>query len=108
MKSLPLHTLTVSLTFAALSGCGKSDPPPAPPPPQVTVLDANPQNVPLTRSLVGRLSAYYSANVTARVSGVLVKRRYTEGSEVTAGQVLFEIDPAWYQTTLSSNIATLA
>ncbi|HXZ09830.1 MAG TPA: efflux RND transporter periplasmic adaptor subunit, partial [Paraburkholderia sp.] len=71
-------------------------------------LDAEPQNVPLTRSLVGRLSPYYSANVTARVSGVLMKRLYTEGSEVKAGQVLFEVDPTWYQTVLNTDLATLA
>jgi membrane fusion protein, multidrug efflux system len=108
MKSMLLRTPLLSLSVAALFGCGKSDPPPAPPTPQVSVLDAQPQNVPLTRSLVGRLSAYYSANVTARVSGVLTKRLYTEGSEVKAGQVLFEIDPTWYQTVLNNNLATLA
>ncbi|MGV2288085.1 efflux RND transporter periplasmic adaptor subunit [Trinickia sp. YCB016] len=108
MKSMLLRTTLISIGVAALFGCGKSAPPPAPPPPQVGVLDAEPQNVPLTRSLVGRLSAYYSANVTARVSGVLMKRLYTEGSEVTAGQTLFEIDPSWYQTVLNNDIATLA
>ena len=108
MKSMLLRTTLISIGVAALFGCGKSAPPPAPPPPQVGVLDAEPQNVPLTRSLVGRLSAYYSANVTARVSGVLMKRLYTEGSEVKAGQTLFEIDPTWYQTVLNNDIATLA
>jgi membrane fusion protein (multidrug efflux system) len=98
----------MSIGVVTLFGCAKSDPPPAPPPPQVGVLEAQPQNVPLTRSLVGRLSPYYSANVTARVSGVLLKRLYTEGSEVKAGQVLFEIDPMWYQTVLHNDTATLA
>ena len=71
-------------------------------------MEAEPRNVPLTRSLVGRLSAFYSGNVTARVSGVMLKRLYTEGSEVKAGQVLFEIDPAWYRTVLNNDLATLA
>src|ERR1700761_4343709 len=108
MKSLLLRTSLMSIGAAALFGCAKSDPPPAPPPPQVGVLEAQPQDVPLTRKLVGRLSAYYSANVTARVSGVLLKRLYTEGSEVKTGQVMFEIDPAWYQTVLNNDLATLA
>lgn len=108
MKSLPVRTSLMSIGVVTLFGCAKSDPPPAPPPPQVGVLEAQPQNVPLTRSLVGRLSPYYSANVTARVSGVLLKRLYTEGSEVKAGQVLFEIDPMWYQTVLHNDTATLA
>jgi membrane fusion protein, multidrug efflux system len=108
MNSTVLRTSFISLGVATLFGCGKSDPPPAPPPPQVGVVQAEPSDVPLTRSLVGRLSSYYSANVTARVSGVLMKRLYTEGSEVKAGQVLFEIDPAWYQTVLNTDKATLA
>jgi membrane fusion protein (multidrug efflux system) len=39
---------------------------------------------------------------------VLLKRLYTEGSEVKTGQVMFEIDPAWYQTVLNNDLATLA
>jgi membrane fusion protein (multidrug efflux system) len=54
------------------------------------------------------LSAYYSANVIARVSGVLLKRVYTEGSEVRQGQLLFQIDPAYYQTQLDNDLAALA
>lgn len=72
------------------------------------MLDAEPQDVPLTRSFVGRLSAHYSANVAARVSGVLTKRLYQEGSAVKAGQVLFEIDPTWYRTVLNNAMAMLA
>jgi membrane fusion protein, multidrug efflux system len=98
----------VSISLVALFGCGKSDPPPAPPVPHVGVMDAEPSNVPLTRNFVGRLSAYYSANVTARISGVLMKRLYTEGSEVKAGQTLFEIDPTYYKTVLDTDVATLA
>jgi len=71
-------------------------------------MQAEPANVPLTRSFVGRLSPFYSANVTARVSGVLMKRIYTEGSQVKAGQTLFEIDPTYYETVLNTDLATLA
>ena len=98
----------LSIGLLALFGCSKNDPPPAPPAPQVGVMEAEPGNVPLTRGFVGRLSAYYSANVTARVSGVLTKRLYTEGSEVKAGQALFQIDPTYYQTVLDNDLATLA
>jgi membrane fusion protein (multidrug efflux system) len=58
--------------------------------------------------MVGRLSSYLSANVTARVSGVLVKRNYKEGSEVRQGQVLFEIDPAFYRAQLNLALGALA
>ncbi|NPT56662.1 efflux RND transporter periplasmic adaptor subunit [Paraburkholderia sp. 5N] len=98
----------VSIGLLSLFGCGKNDPPPAPPAPQVGVMEAEPSNVPLNHSFVGRLSPYYSANVTARVSGVLTKRLYTEGSEVKAGQTLFQIDPTYYQTVLDNDLATLA
>ncbi|WP_028223970.1 efflux RND transporter periplasmic adaptor subunit [Paraburkholderia ferrariae] len=107
MTLLPVRASLLSIGFIALAACSKSEPP-APPPPQVSVVKAEPQNVPLQRDLVGRLSAYYSANVTARVSGVLVKRAYTEGATVKAGQTLFEIDPAYYQSVLNNDLATLA
>ncbi|OAJ59213.1 efflux transporter periplasmic adaptor subunit [Paraburkholderia ginsengiterrae] len=109
MKSLPtsVPVLCASLCLLALAACTKSTPP-APPPPQVAVTTAHPQTVPLTRQFVGRLSPYYSANVTARVSGVLVKRAYAEGSQVRQGQVLFEIDPSYYKAQLDNDIAQQA
>ena len=66
------------------------------------------QSVPLERQFVGRLSAYYSANVTARVSGVLLRRTYAEGTPVRAGQLLFEIDPVFYRAQLNNDLALLA
>ena len=66
------------------------------------------QQVQLTHEFTGRLSAYREANVLARVAGVLLKRWYTEGSEVRPGQRLFEIDPAPYQATLDADLAALA
>jgi len=94
------------LCLTAFGGCAKHTPPP--PPPQVGVVKAEAAVVPLTRSLVGRLAPHFSANVIARVSGVLVKRDYAEGSSVKKGQVLFEIDPSFYQTVLDNDLATLA
>jgi membrane fusion protein (multidrug efflux system) len=74
----------------------------------VGVLVARAQPVPLTRDLVGRLSATRSADVRARVAGVLLKRLYTEGSDVKAGQTLFEIDPAPLRAALDAAQAALA
>ena len=106
MKSIPL--LCVALfALSALSGCGKSGQASAPPPPQVGVVTVQPTTVALTRDLVGRLSPYLSANVTARVSGVLIKRVYKEGSDVKAGQALFEIDPTFYQAQLNNDLGIL-
>ena len=66
------------------------------------------QPVPLTRNLVGRLSATRSADVRARVAGVLLKRLYVEGSDVKAGQPLFQIDPAPLRAALDGALASLA
>ncbi len=74
----------------------------------MTVIAVAPQRVALTSSFTGRLSAYREANVLARVSGVLLKRLYQEGTEVKAGQPLFEIDPAPYQAALDAAVAALA
>jgi membrane fusion protein (multidrug efflux system) len=64
--------------------------------------------VPLVQELVGRLSAVRSADVRARVAGVVQKRTYTEGSDVKEGQLLFEIDPAPLRATLNAQLANLA
>lgn len=108
MKSLLLRTPVLCLSLLALAACGKKPEPPQPPPPQVGVVTARLQSAPLARDTSGRLSAYYSANVTARVSGVLLKRTYTEGSAVKQGQLLFEIDPTFYQAQLNNSLSILA
>lgn len=82
--------------------------PPAPPPPEVGVVTVQPQNVPLTGNFVGRVSAFRSADIYARVPGVLLKRTYKEGSEVKAGQLLFQIDPAPFKAALANAQAGLA
>ena len=97
------------MAVASLAACGSSGqraPQAAPPP--VTVVAVEPQQVALTSSFTGRLSAYREANVLARVSGVLLRRLYKEGTEVKTGQPLFEIDPAPYQAALDAAVAALA
>lgn len=101
--------LAVALAAAALAACGKKEEKPqAPPPVEVGVVAVHPENVPLTRDLVGRLSAYRSSDVRARVPGVLIKRVYREGSDVKEGDLLFEIDPAPLKAALNASQATLA
>lgn len=97
-----------ALAFALLLGaCSRTTPPPAPMP-TVSVIVASPASVPLTQSLVGRLSAYRSANVLARVAGVLLSRDYHEGKKVDKGQLLFQIDPAPFKAALDDANAQLA
>jgi len=101
-------TLAAALLALLLGACARSGPPPASPPPQVGIVVVHAQPVPLTRNLVGRLSATRSADVRARVAGVLLKRLYTEGSDVKAGQPLFQIDPAPLRAALDGALASLA
>ncbi|OWT54194.1 efflux RND transporter periplasmic adaptor subunit [Candidimonas nitroreducens] len=108
MKNFVLRTAPWCLALL-LTACGKGEnqaPPSAPP--LVGVVAAQPENAPLFKNLVGRLSAYRSADVNARVAGVLLKRAYVEGSEVKKGQLLFEIDPAPLKAALASAKAQLA
>jgi membrane fusion protein, multidrug efflux system len=77
-------------------------------PPEVAVVRAHAQSLPLTRDLVGRLSALRTADVRARVAGILQRRLYREGSEVGEGQALFQIDPAPLKAALDAALAALA
>lgn len=100
---------TPILIFALVAaGCGKAPQQMQMPPPEVGVVVAKAQSVPLTRDLVGRLSATRTADVRARVAGVLQKRVYTEGSDVKQGQLLFQIDPAPLKAALDAQLANLA
>ena len=98
--------LTVGLTLTA---CGKKPAPkPQGGPPEVGVITVQPQRVALTTELAGRTSPYLIAEVRPQVGGIIKKRLFTEGSDVHAGQVLYQIDPASYEATLASAKASQA
>jgi membrane fusion protein (multidrug efflux system) len=67
-----------------------------------------PQVVPVTTELPGRTSAFLVAEVRARVDGIVLRREFTEGAEVKAGQRLYKIDPAPYIAALNNAKASLA
>jgi membrane fusion protein (multidrug efflux system) len=91
-----------------IAGCDRAAPQGPPPgPAQVGVLTIATAAVPLTEDLPGRTSAFRVAEVRARVSGVVLKRFFTEGRDVKEGEVLYQIDPAPYQAALDSAIGTL-
>jgi membrane fusion protein, multidrug efflux system len=106
-RTMVRHAALAAAASLLLAACGAHKPPPAPPP-QVGVVIAHAQTVPLTSDLVGRLSATRVADVRARVAGVLLKRLYVEGSDVKAGQRLFQIDPAPLRAALDGADAALA
>lgn len=89
------YVLAAAMVFV-VSACG--DPqqaaPPAPPAAQVPVLALEPTSGAHRESVVGRLSALRSAEVRARVGGILLERVYSEGSDVAEGELMFRIDPA--------------
>jgi len=108
MKNLP--TLTAATILAvALSACNSGGPGQMPPhgPPEVGVVTVQPEDVALSTELPGRTSAYLIAEVRPQVGGILQKRLFEEGSEVRAGQPLYQIDPAPYRATLARAEASL-
>ena len=105
----------IGAAAAALVACGNRDDgaarpaaPAGPPPAEVGVITATPRSVGLITELPGRLDPVRVAQVRARATGILQKRVFREGSDVKAGQVLFQIDPAPYRAALDSAQASLA
>jgi RND family efflux transporter MFP subunit len=76
--------------------------------PGVEVVQVIQKDVPVYREWIGTLDGMVNAEIKARVTGYLIKQVYTEGSLVTAGQLLFEIDPRPFQAALDQAKATLA
>ena len=92
-----------------MTSCSK--PPKAPPqagPPEVGFMTVQPQRVAITTELSGKTTASMVAEVRPQVGGIIQKRLYTEGSDVKAGAVLYQIDPASYQAAFAGAKAVLA
>lgn len=107
------YGLTLSALGLAvlLAGCGQGDTAPAkgaPPPAEVGVVTVATSDVGLVSELPGRLEASRVAQVRARATGILQKRLFREGSDVKAGQALYEIDASPYQAVFDSARAGLA
>ena len=112
LKTRPTRLLATAL-LAALSftatACGKKQPPMPPSgPPEVGFVTIQPQRVALTTELSGRTAPYLIAEVRPQVGGIIKQRLFTEGSDVKAGQVLYQIDPASYEAALASARANQA
>lgn len=109
MQARPL-ILAVAIA-AALAGCSKSEAPAGArqmPPATVEVMTAGAADNALTQDLPGRLTAYRTAEVRARVEGIIEKRLFAEGGQVGAGQSLFKIDSRTLEADLASAKASLA
>jgi RND family efflux transporter MFP subunit len=96
------------IALGLLAGCGRGDAPGAPPAPDVTVAVAQLGAVPDRREYVGNVRAVNQVDVRARVRGYLRAKHFDEGQLVTAGAVLFEIDPSSYEVALAGAKGQLA
>lgn len=97
------HTVALSVALAAaLTACGGAPQGPQQGPGQVTVVTLKTESVALNRELPGRTSAYQVAEVRPQVSGIIARRLFTEGSEVKAGQPLYQIEDATYRAAAAS------
>lgn len=104
-KASPKYLLAAMVLSVVLpaGGCGgRKQPPPPPPVPEVAVVTVRPEQVVLTTELPGRTSAYRVAEIRPQVSGIVLKRMFHEGADVKAGEVLYQIDPAPYQSALAN------
>lgn len=106
VRSLVPGALLLAALVAACQPEQASAPPPQPQV-QVSVVSLHPQPVAISADLPGRVSASLIAEIRPQVSGIIKSRVFTEGTQVKAGDVLYEIDPAPYQAALDSAIATL-
>lgn len=99
----------LAFSAAMLTGCQKGRAAPASPaakgPMPVSVVPARQVDVPLTGSWVGTLDGYVNAQIQPQVSGYLVRQEYREGSRVSKGEVLFQIDPRPFQAVVNQTQA---
>ncbi|MFZ9238021.1 MAG: efflux RND transporter periplasmic adaptor subunit [Burkholderiaceae bacterium] len=107
-----VRTILIPALLIAIGGCGKKEDAKAPanaapPPPMVSVITVSPEQVTNISELPGRVEAVRTAEVRARVGGIVQKRYFNEGSEVRAGQPLYQLDPAPYMATFASARATV-
>lgn len=103
-----LRSLVALSAAAALTACGQPQGAQKRAPAQVGYILAAPSAVPLEVTLGGRTVAFETSEVRPQVSGVIVKRYFTEGGSVRAGQPLFQIDPSLYRAAVNQADANLA
>jgi membrane fusion protein, multidrug efflux system len=105
------RVLLSSFLCMGMISCGKKPGPGGPPMggvPEVSVITIAAGRVELSTGLSGRVAASLTAEVRPQVGGIIQNRLFTEGSDVKAGEVLYQIDPATYQAALNGAGAALA
>lgn len=108
-RSLTRFALLLVALGVGLVGCGKDQAGgPQRPAPEVGFITVQPQPLVLQSELAGRTRPYLMSDVRPQVSGIIKSRRFEEGSQVKAGEVLYEIDPAPYEAAVAEAKAALA
>lgn len=107
MVSITLLAAVLLSGFLAVSCERRPQSPPPPTVPEVATVTVSTQQLVLTTELPGRTAAYRVAVIRPQVSGLIQKRLFTEGSDVKAGQVLYQIDPAPFEAALDNAKANL-
>ena len=103
-----LASSVVAIAFCSIAGCGKAPPQGGEmPAPEVAVAEVTTGNVPTLLEYTGRAVGSRDVEVRARVSGILLERRYEEGSAVRQGDLLFRIDPEPYRAAAAQARAEL-
>jgi membrane fusion protein (multidrug efflux system) len=93
----------ILIGFLILAGCGQQKGAGGPSgPAEVAIVTVQPEKVTITTELSGRTSAYRIAEIRPQVNGIIQKRLFVEGSDVKAGQALYQIDPAPFQAALDN------
>ncbi|WOD17419.1 efflux RND transporter periplasmic adaptor subunit [Paraburkholderia kirstenboschensis] len=108
VERVPFRLISAATAAILLAACGPKQSAPPQQTPEVGVVTVQPTTVPVVTELPGRTSAFLVAQVRARVDGIVLRREFTEGGQVKAGQRLYKIDPAPYIATLNNAKATLA
>jgi membrane fusion protein, multidrug efflux system len=103
-----IATIGVLVMGLITSGCGSQQAAPQPGTPEVAIVTVNPERLVLTTELPGRTSAYFVAEIRPQVNGIVQERLFNEGTDVKAGSVLYQIDPAPYQAAYNNAVAALA
>jgi membrane fusion protein, multidrug efflux system len=106
--SRPRAEAGVLLATLALVACGQQQAPPAPPPVEVGVLEVRPRDLALALEYPAQLRGVREVEVRARVSGILLERRYEEGASVKAGDLMFRIDPEPFRADVARARADVA
>src|ERR1035437_6971030 len=98
--------LAVAASMTVACRKGPSGPPPRPV--EVAVVTVKPERIVLTTELPGRTSPYLVPEVRPQVNGLIRERTFEEGSNVKAGDLLYQIDPAPYKAAYDQAKAALA